>query len=240
MNQITENLLKTFKPRLAIIVYTPEADTWRETYLESHEIDAAGQLLEGKPLKQETMDGIVDVFFDERKQRVQFGGLIPENMLRFELMPGGKYNMIWYRPAEKRQIYFSEALHIPSGKAWVPSLIYKVDAGDLYVYALTRETGRPTQKEKLYQSPFHNVSDNGSVCLGSARIKKPVENTYTSIIKYWEDLFWLSEFTHLAGQKNPTKTNLNNIWKKLVGKNTKWKALNELQPIKNKTLKNIL
>lgn len=239
MNELTSILTKTFKPRLAIVAYTPKADKWHEAYLESHEINEDGQLLEGKPLKQDTIQGLVDVFFDERQNRAQIKGLIPHNLLKFEVLPGGHFEMVWYRQEEKRHIYFADKLHIKSGVAWVPPMVYEISKDKLNVYAL-QSNSRPDETTQLFHAPFHNVNDQGGVCLGSAKVKKPSVKTYESVIKYWEDMFWLSEFTHLAGAENPTKTNLSLIWKKLIGTDIMWSDMDELKEIKKLTLSKIL
>ncbi len=239
MNDLTEKILKEYQPRLAIVAYTPTVDSWNECYLESHEINKQGQLCEGKPLKQDTIQAMLDVFFDERQNRSDFKGLIPENVLKFEILPGGNYHMIWYRPEEKRYIHFAKDLHLKSGMAWMPAMIYSVDSNNLDVFALN-SSERPTETTRLFYAPFHNVSSNGSVCLGSAKVKKPSNKTFSNVIKYWEDMFWMSEFTHLAHSKNPTKTNLNTIWKKMVGGKKTWSDLDELVEINKKTLNNIL
>lgn len=236
MNERTEALLNKYKPVVAIMVYSGDRNDY---YLESHDINEKRQILEGKPLKQETLNGIVDIFFDERQNRVQIGGLIPENLLHFDVLPGGKYNMSWYRPAERRQLYFKEELHIPSGQAWVPAMIYNVNGDELSVFAL-RDSTRPTDATKLYLAPFHNVNSSGGVCLGNAKVKRPEKNTYANIMKYWEDLFWLSEFTHLAGNSNPTKSNLNIIWKRMITEKISVFPVKELVEYKHHSLNNLL
>ncbi|MDF2189316.1 hypothetical protein [Paraflavitalea sp. CAU 1676] len=218
MNQLTETLMKTYRPSLAIVVYTNGMDEWHDAYLESHAFNDKGQLLEGKPLKQETIQGLVDVFFDERQNRVQIGGIIPANMIHFDVRPGGYYDMTWFRPAEKRHLFFVDGLHIPSGEAMVPAMLYQVKRKGLYVYALTSDE-RPALTTELYNAPYHNVSSDGDVCLGSAKVKKPTTRTYQAEMEYWEAMFWKSEFTHLAHAQNPTRTNLNLIWKGLIGTN---------------------
>lgn len=222
MNERTEALTKKYKPMLVIAVYKGEGgySNDKSYYLESHNFNERGQLLEGKPLKQQTISEIVDVFFDERQNQVKITGLIPDNLLLFEIAHGGKYDMIWYRPEEKRQLFFADGLHIPSGLAWVPALLYRVQGNSLEVYALPDNT-RPVPATKLFHAPFHNVSE-GSVCLGSAAVKKPDKKTFHTIMKYWEDLFWLSEFSHLAASVNPTRSNLSLLWKQLIGKEKKW------------------
>ncbi|GAO43764.1 hypothetical protein [Flavihumibacter petaseus] len=238
MNQRTDALMKTFNPQLLIAVYAPTG-SWMDAYLESHEVDTKGRILEGRPLKQETIDGLVDVFYQERQQRSEISGLLPHNMLHFQQLSGGGHELIWYRPAEKRQLFFAEKLHIPSGEAWVPPMIYHVHKRQMEVFAWEDDGSRPTEKTQLLRAPFHNVSGSGDVCLGSAKAKKPETNTIAALLKYWEDMFWLSEFTHLAGSENPTKTNVNLIWRQLIGSETKWSDLGELLPIKN-TLEDLL
>ncbi|HXR84294.1 MAG TPA: hypothetical protein VN722_08300 [Hanamia sp.] len=240
MNITAKELTAVFKPTLAVIVYSTAKESYDENYyLESHNIGPTGEILEGKPLLQETFDDIVDVFFDERKNRTAVSGFIPENLLSFDVLPGGFYSMMWFQPSQPKLMHFQESLKIPSGMAEVPSLIYKVERKGLSVYAI-KTNDRPGLITKLFRAPFHNVYSSGEVCLGTAKIKKPVEKTYLSEMQYWEDLFWKSEFSHLNGDDSPTKTNLNILWKKAIGsKNKKWDN-NELKPFdKNKTLKNL-
>ena len=76
-----------------------------------------------------------------------------------------------------------------------------------------------------------------SVCLGSAKIEKPKYLTYTNLLEYWEKKFWLTEFSHLGGAGNPTRSNL-----VLVTKAAKDKPFdpNELKPLNNMKLQDIL
>lgn len=229
MNDRTSSLISTYKPRLAIVAYTSVLDNWSDCYLESHAVNESGHLMEGKPLKQETIEGMVDIFFDDRQNRSQIAGMIPENLLWYELLPGGNYSLTWWQPAQVKQIFFSPDLHIPSGKAWMPALIYKVTRRSLYIFAANIDQ-RPEEKTPLFRAPFHNVSNDGLVCLGNAKVKKPAENSFKSAMQYWEDMFWLSEFSHLHGTTNPTKSNLSLLWKRLVKDNKiTWRKLDELK-----------
>lgn len=237
MNDRTEILKTTFKPELAIIVHRSEEDTY---YLESHSINKDGQVLEGKPLKQETINSMVEMFFSDRKETTNIGGIVPANLMLFNQLPGGNYKLIWYRHPEQRVIHFKKELRIKTGKAWVPGVIYVADHKNLSVYSF-KGTQPPTEETKLYRAPFHNVGDDGKVCLGDANVKKPTIKSFANVLKYYEDLFWLSEFSHLNGAKNPTKTDLGKIWKKLIASKgkIKWSSLNEMKPIE-KTLKSML
>lgn len=238
MNERTDSLLRNYKPKLAVVVYSSGSTVaaGEDYYLESHAIDDEGRLLAGQPLKQETIQGMVDIFFQENKSSSVITGLMPANLLKYEPLPGGNYDLIWYRPAERRQIFFANVLHIPSGKASVPALVYRVVKGDLRVYALASDQ-RPGETTQLHFAPFHNVGNDGGVCLGSAKAKKPIKQSFEAIIKYWEDMFWLSEFTH-HGNDSPTATNLNMIWKGLMETEKPWPT-EELKPTKT-TLKNLL
>lgn len=242
MPNVTHELTRSLKPELAVMVYKdPEYGGFAGGYyLESHQINEEGQILEGKPLLQETIGKMVDLFFDQRQDGSQVQGYVPECILKYVPTSTG-YELIWYHPAEVRMLFFADVLKIPSGKAWVPGLIYHVKNDGLNIYAFTG-TKRPAAGTKLYRAPFHNISDRGDVCLGSAKVKKPADKTFASIMKYWEDLFWLSEFSHLNGATNPVKTKLGPIWKKLIKTKptTKWSTLNELLPLKNITMKQLL
>lgn len=233
-----EILNQQYKPELAIVVYSKDQS---EYYLESHSINEQGHIMEGKPLLQDTLNGIVDVFFNEAKDQSRVFGLIPDNVLYFETQPGGKYKLIWYRPAEIQNVIFARQLKIKSGRAWIPPMIYKVADGELFIWAL-KDKHRPTEATRLFKAPFHNTDDDGNVCLGSASIKKPAIATFTNVIKYWEDLFWKSEFSHGNGMEEATKSDLSEVWRKMIAskENLKWSDIDELESYGKKTFKSIL
>lgn len=238
MNDLTENLVKEYNPMLAIIAYASDTK-WSDCYLESHVIEG-GKIMAGKPLKQETIEGMVGVFFDHQQSQARIAGFIPENLLQFVHLPGGHFKMTWYRPAERHVLHFENALKIPTGEAWCPPMVWSIDKKTLSIYALS-DNKRPTPETKIYRAPFHNVDDDGDVCLGSAKVAKPTERTYSAIMKYWEDLFWLSIFTHLSSGTSPTKTNVNMLWKRLIAnKKLKWDQLKELKQYRTHKLKDIL
>lgn len=237
MNNRTKTLEAEYKPELAITVYRSEDEHY---YLESHQVSEEGKIMEGKPLLQETIQEIVDIFFQEKKDRSIISGLVPENLLEYKPIPGGHYRLVWYNPSEIRTLHFAKQLKLTTGKMWVPAILYVVNRDNLAVYAL-KQVGRPNSKTKLYRAPFHNVSDSGDVCLGSAKVNRPQEKTFASMIKYWEDLFWLSEFSHLNGASNPTKSPIAKVYGKLLASKCKkkWSDLDELKETK-KSMKSIL
>lgn len=241
LNDRTQLLTSSYKPQLAIIVNRAPHPISGEGqyYLEAHQISEEGKILEGKPLLQETIQEIVDVFFDERKNAVAVKGILPQNLLHFEPLPGGHYSMIWWRPAEIRVMQFSKSLKLPTEKTWVPAMLYVVNRKQLSVFAL-KTTSRPGEGTKIFRAPFYNVGDGGNVCLGSATVAKPKEKTYAAFMKYWEDLFWLSEFTHVNGER-ALKGDIHKVWLEQLQSKGKKKWDNSiLIPYKNATLKNLL
>lgn len=232
-----ERLRNELKPEQAIIVYMSEGGS--DYYLETHPINDKGQLLEGKPLEESTIISIVEAFNKNFKVESTIKGIMPANLLSYSALPGGKYSMVWYRQSEYRNIYFAEQLHIQSGRANVPAMIYKVENGSLNVFAFLG--GDVSEETKLYRAPFHNVSTDGTVCLGSGKVKKPTVKTYESVMKYWEDMFWLTEFSHLNAKDSPIASNLNIMWENMVQNNhLTWNEVNQYKPSRFDTLKKIL
>ena len=222
MNDLTDIIGSQFTPKLCLMVYECKRGHESEYYMESHEVNEQGAIMAGRPLMQETIDGLIDTFFDERKNSVTITGVLPENLLSFQSLPGGKYKMVWYRPAEERVLLHKPQLKLPSAvKAWVPATLYSTDGRHLEVMALG-SNARPTAATRLYRPPYFNVNDSGDVCLGTANRNKP-ERTYAGIMEYWEDLFWKSEATHENGGKKVKEGSLAEAWKKKIKTGEKWK-----------------
>lgn len=232
MSNLIDQFNTEYKPKVAIIVFQEGQDYGSNYYLESHTINESGQLMEGKPLAQETIEDMVNVFHKNRQSVVKVTGMIPENLLHFEFLSGGNYNMTWYRPAEVKVLHHAAALKIPTAEAWVPAMLYKTNGKNLSVYALGTNK-RPVENTKLFYAPYFNVSDGG-VCLGNAKVKKPAKWTYEAMMKYWEDLFWLSEFTHVNGKERVKSGDLTAVWTRLIKskKKLKWSDIKELVPYK--------
>ena len=129
---------------------------------------------------------------------------------------------------------FPNGFKIPNGEYSLPGLVWMVRGESLYMYAYTVK--RLTPDTKLFSAPFFNVRpDDGSVCLGNAKLELPENINFHNFIKFWEDKFFLSEFSHILGQ-NPVRSNLVTVIKNsAVSFDNK-----ELLPVKKKKLKNLL
>lgn len=226
---MSENIIERSKmnyiPQTAIIVYAANNDY----YLEMHRIDDKGRMLAGAPLTQECITEIASAFSVEQAKLPY--GVLPENMLYCDLRIGHE-RYVWYNPPQKRQMYFIEKLKIESGEYYVPGVIYEVKQGNMNIYAFKGQ--KPNAKTKLFKAPFFNVTDS-NVCLGSAKIDYPVSPSFAGLTDYWEKRFWLTEFSHLGGSQNPTKTNLVSVTKASENGFNE----NELLPM-NRTLKDLL
>ena len=135
--------------------------------------------------------------------------MVPENVLYCDTRIGNE-KIVWYRKPEDRILFFSEGLGIENGKMGVPGLIYCVKGKNLSVYAF--KGSKP--KKMLYCAPFMNTSESG-VCLGNSKVTFPEERTFENVMKYWETMFWQSEFSHILGD-NPCLGNLATITKECI------------------------
>lgn len=227
MSRITDGLHDNLSPQMAIIVYQTEHNQF---YLERRDIGKGHQMGAGTPLSEDCLSSLITEMSDTEHHIVS--GMIPPCML-YSDSRAGQDKYVWHRKEEKRTLLFAPSLHIPNGEMHIPSLIYVVEKENLMVYAYK---GKLTPETTLYRAPFFNVGTY-HVCLGNAKIPKPEERTFHSIIEYWEKMFWVSEFSQLL-DGSPVKGDLVSITKTCIQEKTKFPA-KVLTPL-NLTLENIL
>ena len=231
-NELNDIVFGQQIPEMALVVY--KNNQTGSIYIESHKINAGGQMLAGCPLTLKCITELVESFSVE--QGTVPHGIVPENLLYFDTRKGHE-RYVWYNPPGKRMMFFSKSLNIEDGEYHLPGIIYDTGGENLDVYTFKGE--KPEAESKLFKAPLFNVTEQ-KVCLGNAKIKFPDNPTFSAYIEYWEKKFWLTEFSHLGGSQNPTKSNLVAVTKKM----TESFDYNELVPVKkNKkthTLKDIL
>lgn len=234
-NELTRKLRTLLHPRAALIVYAQEKNSHSMNddsyFVEVRNIDESGRMGEGRPVTVEFMNELVRGYSESHSSTLY--GRIPSNLLWCDPRKGSE-KYIWYNPPRTRMMFFKEALKIENAEYHLPGIIYEAGENRLNIYAYKDK--ELTDKTELYAAPFFNVT-GASVCLGSAKIEKPKDLTYTNLLEYWEKKFWLTEFSHLGGGGNPTKSNL-----VLVTKAAKDKPFNleELKPLNKLKLKDIL
>lgn len=208
MNDLTKKLSDTLYPFMAIIAY--KAGQSEEYYLEQRKIDSNGRMSAGSPLKEKTIGKIMNsIAMNSDDFESGISGVIPFNLIYCDTRIGNT-RLVWYRPPEERNVFFTKDTGISDGKMHVPGLLYVVRDDKLSLYAFK---GRKP-KQKLYLAPFMNVDEN-HVCLGNSKLKKPIVPTYMNMMAYWEGMFWQSEFSHILGV-NPIDGNLSSITKDCI------------------------
>jgi len=230
MNKLTKQLKSLMRPVAALIAYQSDKEDSDHYFLELRPIDESGRMREAIPVTYAFMNEIAMNYSESHGGTPS--GRIPTNLLYADTRKGSE-KYIWYNLPQKRMMYFIPGLQIDNAEYYIPGLVYMVKDNKFYIYAFTDKVLK--DNTELYAAPFFNTTQE-KVCMGITRISKPDNPSYTELLDYWEKKFWLSEFTHLGGQGNPTKSNL-----VLVTKAAKEKPFdtNELKSL-NKHLKYIL
>ena len=235
-NQLTREITKVLIPRAALIAYSTSVqfndESSRQYFLEVRDIGPYGIMRECRPVTVEFMNALVRNYSESYTAGIPHG-IIPSRLL-FCNPTTGTEKYVWYSPPGKRVMFFVRDLGIENGEYNVPGIVYEAEMDVLNVYAYKGD--KPDYDTELYAAPFFNVTGE-SVCLGSARIRKPDDITYAGLLEYWEKRFWMTEFSHLGSLGNPTKSNL-----VLVTKASKDRPfdLDELKPLDKLKLKDIL
>lgn len=234
-NELTRKLRTLLHPKAALIAYTQEQDGYNACnnnyFLEIREIDEEGNMGEGRPVTVEFMNELVRGY-SERHSATPYGKM-PANLLWCDPRKGSE-RYIWYNPPQKRMMFFNGSLKIENAEYNLPGVIYEAGEHGMNIYAYKDK--KLKEDSTLYAAPFFNVT-GASVCLGSARIEKPKDLTYVNLLEYWEKKFWLTEFSHLGGNGNPTKSNLVLVTK--AARDSMF-DMEELKPLNNLKLKDIL
>ncbi len=201
-NRLTDELTSTLKPTAALIAWQDDGPGGNSYYMEMRKILPSGRMGAGTPVPWSFLDAIAQNYVDSTGGMPH--GAIPDNF-RYSDPRRGSEKYIWSNPPRKRRMHFTKGLGLATAEYHVPGVVYVAGERSLHVFAYKGATLRPDSK--LYWGPFFNTTQ-GSVCLGTATIKKPLNPTYEELAEYWEKRFWCTEFTHLGGGGNPTKTNL--------------------------------
>jgi len=207
-NKVNDMLFQEYIPEMTLAVY--KNNKTGDVYIESHKINAVGRMLAGCPLTLKCITELVESLSVE--QGTVPHGIVPENLIYFDTRKGHE-RYLWWNPPQKRMMFFSKSLNIEDGEYHLPEIIYDTNGENLDVYAFKGE--KPEAETKLFKAPLFNVTGQ-KVCLGNAKIKFPDNPTFSDYIHYWEKKFWLTEFSHLGGNNNPTKNNLVTVTKKMA------------------------
>jgi len=229
----------SYKPRMVVTIYQEQTPTGmnHEYYMESTKVESqGGELVLGvaKPFKVDTLKSLGQFLNENHNTKLSFEGMIPSNVLKAE-SGTGDVCLVWYVKANERKLQFTDQLNIKSGKANVPTLIFKYHNKSVQVFAL-RSSRRPSENTPIYRAPFHNVGDGGGLCRGSAKFKQKHTDCYNEIMTDVENVFFNSLFSEIHGK--PIEGNLNTLWRRQIKGTDKFPS--EVLIKTSKTLKNII
>jgi len=181
----------------------------------------------------------VAVLLVNANPKITQGKSIPPMLLKGtpQELDEGFFGQIWYTPPKETDLFFSDSLGIPSGKTKIPALLWKATKERLQVFAL-KGKAKPNGDTPLYYAPLFNLSQDGSVCMGTVSINIDRQTHLEQFMAQWETYFFNSYFTHTLGSHRHCKGNLVQLWQEQVGTGREFPQ-NEL--IKNgKTIKDLI
>jgi PRTRC genetic system protein B len=216
LTDITKNFSNLYHPKSALIIYAGE-NSHTDIYVEHFDLDKNGNLINAHPLtvrEASVLSKSLQITETEKKSFLKPQGILGNHILQINPTDNGR--VIWFTKATKRNLFFIENLGIPNGIANVPPILWIADRNKLSMYAL-KSANRPTENTQLYDAPFFNVYNDGSVCMGTVNVEIKKSASLEEFTTAWESYFFNSFFSHLVNDHNPIKGNCVSLWKKLVG-----------------------
>lgn len=214
MNDITENFGKLYHPKSALVFYQTKGMN-SENYVEYFDMDKNGTPINAHPLTVREANQLAKALRIAKEQKepcLKSDGIMSNTILHIDPTQN---KVIWFTKAMQREMYFTENLGIPNGKANVPPMLWIANKNSLSVFAL-RSNGRPKENTKLYNAPFFNVYENGNVCMGTVDIHIKKTSLLEEFTTTWESYFFNSYFSHLMQGYNPIKGNCVTLWENLL------------------------
>jgi PRTRC genetic system protein B len=215
MENITDLFSDIYLPQSGFLIYRNAADP-TDCYVESFDVGETGRplnlhLLSGSETAQ--LARALDSSKSLQKSFLKPKGLLPEAVLYIDPSRDGK--AVWYTPAQQVDLFFADQLGIKSGRAFVPSLIWKASKTELYIYAIKAE-GKPELTTTVYHAPFFNLYKTGKVCMGTVDVQISDACSLEEFIRSWQQYFFQSYFSHLIDSHSPVKGNIIQLWQKQV------------------------
>jgi PRTRC genetic system protein B len=169
----------------ALIIYGYEKDPRYEEpansvdhYITKHRVDGEGRLLEGAPLTKEMLHNICSLVMPSLRAMEY----IPEKVLAYS--PGTA--ILWWTPSVSRRVFFAKETGLRSGAYPLPATLFLVVNRVLHTWALAT-TVRPEPSTPIYHSPFFNVYEGGTCCMGNIELPR---NASPGDIDDWEKAFF--------------------------------------------------
>lgn len=238
MTNITAALQELYLPSKLLVIYKQAFEENKSIYVESFDLNSKGMPVNAHPLNSAEAVGLAEALYADTSLGSHF--LQPETLLPVNLLhirPGAAGWAVWYTKATKVQLFFSQQLGIPAGKASIPPLLWKATKEELCIYALTSDR-RPGLDTPLCHAPFFNLYKNGKVCMGTVDIEIDNDCRLENFMELWQEYFFNSYFSHLLDDYCPVSVNIVTLWKELIGTNKPFPL--EVLTVTSLTLKNLL
>ncbi|SDP15743.1 PRTRC system protein B [Mucilaginibacter sp. OK268] len=224
MNNVSQQFNEQYLPVKALLIYQSaeqESENYEykptEIYVESYDIGKHGNPINAHPLSLKEMSTLSELLQSTQEWQhnyLQCKGVIPSNLIYVNSQTNGY--AVWYTTPQEVNLFFSDALGIPSGKAKIPALLWKAAKERLEVFAL-KGKNKPNADTPLYYAPLFNLSQNGSVCMGTVNVQIDRQTYLEQLMTQWESYFFNSYFTHTLGNHRHSKGNLIQLWQGQIG-----------------------
>ena len=237
MENLTAKFLQQYRPFKSLVMYAGE-NQHESCFVESFDFDQNGRMINAHPLNLEESQelGLLLASNLERKgQCFQSKGILPTNVL--QVRSGHDGHVIWYSPAQKKNLFFVKELKLESTVYPVPALLWKATTEHLEIFAL-KTNARPTAQTQLFKAPYFNIHAEGNVCMGTVDIQSEDEADLESFMSGWESYFFNSRFSHLLTSRSPVKSNIIQLYKRIKNSSEQFPVTELLKD--SKKLKSLL
>lgn len=224
MKNVSQTFNEQYLPVKALLIYqSVEHETQghergeSDIYVESYDIGKQGNPINAHPLSITEMMMLSELMQSTQELKttyLQCRGVLPSKLIYVNTQNNGY--AVWYTPPQEVDLFFNDSLSIPSGKTKIPALLWKATKERLQVFALKGKT-KPNADTALYYAPLFNLSEDGSVCMGTVNINIDRQTHLEQFITQWETYFFNSYFTHTLGNHRHCKGNLVQLWQEQVG-----------------------
>jgi PRTRC genetic system protein B len=172
----------------AILLYSQSSDSQSPIYATAHPVTSTGKrpvIGAGRPVDREALFTALDSLAERCAANAEF---LPETVLAID-----RTAVTWWcRPTMRRVFFDCAELGTVAAVVPHPGLIFQARTNGFFVFALDG-AARPTPDTPLFEPPYFNTWDHGSICIGSARVPARID---IASIDGWESGFFESAFTH--------------------------------------------
>jgi len=237
MENITALFNEIYLPKKALVLYQSERDN-EQAYVEAYDFNSQGKPVNAHPLSVAETIQLAETLQSGTQLRNNYlksKGLLPDKVLHIDTALSG--HAVWHTPEQEVDLLFVGTLKIPSGKAFVPPLLWKANKTELSVYAL-KSPRKLNGNTPLFRAPFFNLHGDHKVCMGTVNINMEYVASLEDFMAQWEQYYWNSYFSHMIAGISPLKGNIVQLWQRHVNSGKKF-PLDVLLPV-NKTIKDVI